>query len=272
MKFCYLDESGMGSEPILVMAGIIVDAQRMHVTKEIWKDFLETLSKAAKRKIHEFHSRDFYNGNGPWRNIDGQTRARIISAIIGWIKKRKHKVTFSAIVKRAFNQLREEDSRLIEVKTHWAAAAIHSTLSLQKKHQTDSKNKGHTVLVFDNEAREEKRLVEFVFSPPTWSDVFYARKTKDEPLNQIVDVPYFVDSKRVVLIQVADLFAYVLRAHAEISEGLSREKYKGEAKKMEKWVEQIVSSSLPRSSRYPARDRDELAQLFWDLAPQSLRR
>ena len=26
MKFCYLDESGMGSEPILVMAGIIVDA------------------------------------------------------------------------------------------------------------------------------------------------------------------------------------------------------------------------------------------------------
>jgi len=31
MKFCYLDESGIGDEPYAVMVGIIVDAQRMHV-------------------------------------------------------------------------------------------------------------------------------------------------------------------------------------------------------------------------------------------------
>ncbi|MEA3360530.1 MAG: DUF3800 domain-containing protein [Thermodesulfobacteriota bacterium] len=272
MKFCYLDESGMGSEPILVMAGIIVDAQQMHVTKEIWKDFLDTLSKAAKRRIHEFHSRDFYNGNGPWRSIDGQTRARIITAIIDWIKTRKQKITFSAIVKKTFDQLSDKDNCLSEVKTLWATTAIHSTLSLQKKHQAEPKNKGHTVLVFDNEEREEKRLVEFVFSPPAWSDVYYGRKKKEEALNQIVDVPYFVDSKRVVLIQVADLVAYVLRVHAEIEEGLSQERYKGEGEKMKMWVEQIVGSSLPRSSRYSTRDRDEVAQLFWDSAPQSLRR
>lgn len=34
MKFCYFDESGLGEEPYLLVAGIIVDATRMHVTKD----------------------------------------------------------------------------------------------------------------------------------------------------------------------------------------------------------------------------------------------
>jgi|GEM_PF-2882739 hypothetical protein len=34
MKFCYFDESGMGEEPYLVIVGIIVDATRMHITKD----------------------------------------------------------------------------------------------------------------------------------------------------------------------------------------------------------------------------------------------
>ena len=40
MKFCYLDESGMGSEPIFVLAGIVVDATRMHITKAAWNDLI----------------------------------------------------------------------------------------------------------------------------------------------------------------------------------------------------------------------------------------
>ena len=60
MKFCYFDESGMGEEPYIVMAGIIVDAQRMHVTKNAWNEFLAQLSNATKRTISEFHFRDFY--------------------------------------------------------------------------------------------------------------------------------------------------------------------------------------------------------------------
>lgn len=34
MKFCYVDESGTGDEPYAVMVGIVVDTQRMHVTKQ----------------------------------------------------------------------------------------------------------------------------------------------------------------------------------------------------------------------------------------------
>lgn len=155
MKFCYLDESGMGNEPILVLAGIVVDSTRMHITKAAWTDFLGRLSKAARRRVSEFHSRDFYNGNGPWRGIDGAMRARIIEAIIMWVGNRKHKITFSAVNKERFETIRKTDKRLKNLNTPWCTAAMHAILSLQKDHMRLSKNKGHTVLIFDNEDHEE---------------------------------------------------------------------------------------------------------------------
>ncbi|MFH1577251.1 MAG: DUF3800 domain-containing protein, partial [Candidatus Margulisiibacteriota bacterium] len=107
MKFCYIDESGNGSEPFLIMVGVIVDSHRMHRTKEAWDEFLLMLSKLCKKTISEFHTRDFYAGNGPWRGIDGKERAKIISAILGWWKARKHHVTFTAINKIEYNKIKK---------------------------------------------------------------------------------------------------------------------------------------------------------------------
>ncbi len=59
MKFCYFDESGKGSEPVLAMAGILVDSHRMHRTKEAWQSFLRGLSVTLKTEVKEFHSKDF---------------------------------------------------------------------------------------------------------------------------------------------------------------------------------------------------------------------
>lgn len=47
-----------------------------------------------------------------------------------------------------------------------------------------------------------------------------AGRVKQKQLDQIVDVPYFGDSREVVLIQVADFAAFFLRRYAEIQEGL----------------------------------------------------
>ena len=38
MKFCYLDETGTGSEPIAIIIGILVDAYRMKPTKKDWDE------------------------------------------------------------------------------------------------------------------------------------------------------------------------------------------------------------------------------------------
>lgn len=271
MKFCYFDESGMGTEPILVMSGIIVDAQRMHVTKDLWADFLDTLSDVAKKPIKEFHSRKFYNGTGPWRTIDGATRANIITAIIKWLGQRKHKITFTAIQKDNYKSLYKKNNTLKDLHSLWCTAAMHCILSLQKHHQKEKKTKGHTVLIFDREVREEEKLSNLVHSSPNCIGSYCQLDEDDPVLDQIIDVPFFADSKTVLLIQIADLISYILRTYAEIEEGLMKERYSGEKIKMKKWIRQIDDLCLPASTRYPSKGRCETSQLFWNLAPQSLR-
>ena len=97
MEFVYIDESGTGSELYAVMVGIIVDAQRMRPTKNDWKDLLSTL---IGEKIEEIHTRDFYSGNGKWRNLEGEKRAKIINAIFNWLRERKHNIVFTAVDKK----------------------------------------------------------------------------------------------------------------------------------------------------------------------------
>jgi len=57
MKICYFDESGTGQEPVAVVIGIVVDTQRMHVTKEHWASLLADLSAIAGKPLQELHSR-----------------------------------------------------------------------------------------------------------------------------------------------------------------------------------------------------------------------
>ena len=73
MKFCYVDESGKGNEPILVMTGIVADVHRMHVTKADWLEILQELSRMLNKPVEEFHTRHFYRGNGIWRSLNGGT-------------------------------------------------------------------------------------------------------------------------------------------------------------------------------------------------------
>jgi len=271
MKFCYFDESGMGNEPYLVVAGIIVDAQRMHVTKDAWAAFLKYLSRAAGRQVLEFHSRDFYRGNGIWRGIDGIKRAKIIDAILDWVKARKHKCIFSGLDKAKFKKVLAKDQRINTFKSMWCAAAMHCTLQVQKQHQRETKTKGHSLLIFDREVMEETNLSLLIHTPPGWTDTYYDRKKKQTALDQIVDVPFFADSKHILLAQVVDLFAYILRTSAEIEDSLTKEKYDGEGDKMKAWSEAIAELALPRASRYPVKGRCQTAQLFWDLAPTTIR-
>jgi hypothetical protein len=271
MKFCYFDESGMGNEPYLVVAGIIVDAQRMHITKDAWADFLDYLSNASGRRVHEFHSRDFYRGNGVWHGIDGAERTRLIEAVLSWVQRRKHKCLFAGLNKAEFSSRVATDDRLKQFKSMWCAAAMHCTLQVQKHHQREAKTKGHSVLIFDREVMGETGLSMLIHNPPSWLDTYYGRDAKQTALDQIVDVPFFADSRHVLLAQVADLFAYILRTSAEIQDGLLSEQYENEGAKMLRWSEKIAQLALPRASRYPAKGRCQAAALFWNLAPASIR-
>lgn len=103
VKFCYIDESGTGNEPFGVMAGIIVDAKRMRVTKAEWQELLDILSGILGKEIMEIHTRDFYPGNSPWRGLAGDVRARLITVIFDWLRLRKHKIVFTAVQRAKFD-------------------------------------------------------------------------------------------------------------------------------------------------------------------------
>ncbi len=272
MKLCYCDESGTGDEPIAVMVGVVVDAQRMHVTKQDWQMLLEKLSRIVERPIPELHTRDFYAGKDAWRALRGDQRSAIIDETFDWLKDRKHKVVFVSVEKSKFYESQKAGQLKPEVSTLWRFMGLHLLLCIQKHHQSIVKNKGHTILIFDNEERERVRFTDLVANPPTWTDSYYAKRKKRERLDQIVDVPYFADSTEVHLLQVADFIAFFLRKHAEIKAGYKDEKYEDEATKLDGWLKTVAQFCMPSSVNYPAKGRCECSDLFFRHSPECLRK
>ncbi|MBV8282564.1 MAG: DUF3800 domain-containing protein [Candidatus Eremiobacteraeota bacterium] len=148
---------------------------------------------------------------------------------------------------------------------------VHGILAMQRAFQGEKKNKGNTIFVFDSERMEERDFNAFISDPPGWTATYYSKKRKQAPLDQIIDVPYFADSKHVALLQVADFIAYFLRRYAEIQEGYSQPRYADESKKVSGWINQLRLRSIGYNALYPARNRCACAELFYSLCPSSLR-
>lgn len=272
MKFCYFDESGTGQEPIAVIVGVVVDSQRMHVTKEHWYALLAELSEVVKRNLTELHTKDFYIGGGPFRGMAGKERAEYISRIVTWFAERKHTFVFSSVHKQVYDAAHAAGTLHSELTSPWLAAAFHSVLALQRAHQSHEKTKGHTLLVFDNKGHEEPRLANLIAAPPAWSDTYYSRGKKEDQLSHIVDSPYFAESHRVPMIQVADFLAYFIRRHAELQEGVGVAKYPEEEARLGDWMKIIGPRSVGINHIYPSKGRCSTAELFHGLCPPSLRR
>ena len=271
MKLCYCDESGTGAEPIAVMVGILVDCQRMHITKTEWEKLLERLSNLVGKKLNELHTRDFYSGNAVWKSVEGPVRSEVITAIFEWLVERKHKVIYTSVCKQDYFEMYKLQKISDELNTIWRFMGFHLALTIQKYCQREEKNKGNTLLIFDNEEREQMRFTDILMRPPEWSDEYYGRKKKQEALDQIVDVPYFGDSKEVALIQVADFPAFFLRRYAEIKEGLTPVKYPDESWKIDGWIKTLSSISIGRSFMYPKVGRNTAEDLFYSMASKSIR-
>jgi hypothetical protein len=271
MKLCYCDETGTGEEPYAVLLGVVVDASRMHVTKSEWASFLGTLSKKVGQDFQELHTRNFYSGSGFWKNLSGLQRSDVVDFFIDWFSERKHHVVFSAIDKTQHKTLKANGTVPKEIDTVWKAMGFHVALAMQKAFQGELRNKGNTIFVFDEEVKEETRFQKLLLRPPAWSDSYYGKLKKGERMCQLVDAPYFADSKNVSLLQVADFLAYFVRRYIEISEGVIPEKYEGESGKVSSWFEKIKSRSIPYQSMYPKRNRCDTAELFWNLAPKCIR-
>jgi len=271
VKFCYCDESGTGDEPIGVMVGVVVDAQRMHRTKKDWSELLASLSERAGPEIAEMHTRDFYAGNSPWRAMTGQERAAVVGDVCKWLRARKHRLVFTGVDKDAYFTARANASLPPELNTPWRFMGFHIALSLQRAHQAEGRNKGHTLLVFDNEECERMRFTDIICRPQTWSDQYYERAKRQEQLDQIIDVPYFGDSREVGLLQVADFVAFFLRRNAELALPASAERFAGERNQVRAWAALLAERVIDGRHVFPKKNRSAAVDLFWRFAPESIR-
>jgi len=271
LKFCYCDESGTGAEPIAVMVGVLVDAQRMHCTKQDWAALLTSLSMRAGRTIAEMHTRDFYPGNTPWRQMSGPERREVVGEVCTWLRERKHRLVFTSVQKSAYDDAVARAVMPAELNTPWRFMGFHLILAVQRAHQKEKRHKGHTLFVFDNEERERMRFTDIIQRPQTWSDQYYERRKNQDELDQIVDVPYFADSREVGLLQVADFAAFFLRRYAELQEPQESEKYAGERQQVAEWASMLAQRAIDRRHVYSRSSRNEAAELFWSCAPPSLR-
>lgn len=271
VNFCYCDESGTGSEPIAVMVGIVVDSQRMHITKKDWMELLDHLSSIAGRQISELHTRNFYSGAGIWNGLEGPQRAAILTSIFNWLAERKHHVVYSSVCKETYHQNFALQHIPDELNTLWRFLGFHLVLAMQKHCQGEPKNKGNTLFIFDNEKREELRFTDIIKRPPAWSHEYYGLGRKQKPLDQVVDVPYFGDSRDVALIQLADVASFFLRRYAEIKEGLVPANYADEEHRVTGWIDTFVSRSVGRSHIYRKSGRNGAEEMFYANASESIR-
>lgn len=278
MKFVYFDETGLGEEPIAIMVGIIADSYRMRLTKQHWDELLKSLSDIVGREITEIHTKDFYPGNGVWHGLNGNVRAEIISKVFNWLDERKHSIVYTVVDKTKFFSDFKKEPQFDDIKTLWRFMAMHVSLALQKKYQGSIKGKNRKlntkenfVLVFDNEYRDQKHFTDLILNPPDWTDSYYNKQIKQEKFNQIVDVPHFVDSKDVGLIQLADFVCFFLRRYIELKLGLKTESYAGELEKITNWVNIALSQSIPKSNIYLSKGRCSASDLFFRYSHEIIR-
>jgi hypothetical protein len=70
--------------------------------------------------------------------------------------------------------------------------------------------------------------------------------------------------------QVADLFAFVFRRYAELTEYGVKSEYEGELGDIDAIVQRLVRCLIARPHRWPKHPKNECAATFVRLAPRSL--
>jgi len=270
MKFCYLDETGTGQKTVVIIVGVIVDVQRMNRTKREWDNLLPEVNCLLGQSITEIHAKQLIPSKKRWHTESGKNNLAVVEKILDWFASRKHKITFAAVDKSEFKRLEENKICKKDLRREWDAAAFHIILSLQRCHQAEKNNKGNTVFIFDK-GKEPPNLFDLIKKPPSWAEGYYRKGKKRTGLNQIVDVPFFADSKLLPLIQIADLICFILRRYAELKDYGAEEKCAGELAHYKRWIDMIKPLCIDRSHRYRKQKPCDASRFFSSLAPKSLR-
>lgn len=262
MKLCYIDETGTdGRSPVIVFAGVVVDGVRSSTTRDELDRVFEEASRVLGKAPSEIKGSDLYQKKKDWRNLEGSERHAIFGRLCKLVIGRKHDIALSVldIEKITTEPLDPEISS-------WTAGALHIALQIQRGYQRQERNKGHSLLIYDNH-RDSQQFISKILSPPGWTDDYYSRGKKQSALDAIIDAPLFADSKNIGLLQVADVLAFMFRRHIELNDYELDEDFDGERSQLAEVVERVEVRLIEKAHRYPKLPTGHVANWYRDRAP-----
>lgn len=260
MFLCYADESGYAGskhnpeQPVQVMAAIFPNAYSFHRSDSEFRDVFDIINTYIP--ISELKCEQIYRGRKAWSKVHFDVRDEVIEFYLSWIASRTHKFVVTAIDNAEYFSLRDkvpEDPFITEISYPYLLAGLHTALVIQKLNRSKKKNKGKTLLIFDQQDEFVDRLTSLIFEPPEFIDDFVQFNSKKENcrLCQIVDTAFFVKSHQSSMAQVVDIVAYLFRLHLELTAYGAEEKYDGERDKIAGWISQIADKFIPLNIVYP---------------------
>jgi hypothetical protein len=251
----------------MVMVGILVDAKRLRRTKEDFREVFELLQEDRGKKLKELKGPNILYGNGIWRDVEPELRQQIIEYFCRWIGARKHHLVLTGVCREKYRA-----QLFPNISDQWLVAGMHIALQLQKYNQRKKKNKGRTILIFDENKMKADHIADLLWEPPDWTDSYYHRKKGQPKLDHIIDSGFTAKSHHVGLVQVADVFAFILRRYAELFEYKETPKWDGEPNLINEYIDYLVPRMSQSSIRWPKRTSSSCAKWYNQVAPDSLKK
>ena len=221
--------------------------------------------------MEELKAEEIYRGRGPWATVDGNLRHEIFARYFHWLVSRKHRIVLSLIDNNHFFELKDDGDSIAQcLGFPYVAGALQLALAIQKYNQGKKKNKGKTILIFDEQTEFESMVQDLLSRPPEFTDGFYGYRSKDKiKLNQIVDTAYFVKSHYSFVIQTADTVSYATRHYLQLTRYGLDESYAGELSRISGWFNMILERLIPTKHSYPNKSGD-IFEFYRRVAPNDM--
>lgn len=221
-RFAYIDESGTGKmakEPHVVMAGVIVHADRdwMKVEARL-KELAVFYTGDSKSSACVFHATDIFGGAGIWPR-HRYSRADRMAILLDLAKIPGE---FGLPVVNGFVDRKQVADIMPGTSLHdqtlfaQVGAALRCTVSVERFMRSGAADGEVATLVYENNdtARKMIRELHNDLKNPSGNmlDVLPQWKMREfVPLTRIVDTAHFADKKDTSILQLADLCAFVIR-------------------------------------------------------------
>jgi hypothetical protein len=195
MHLLYCDESGHPNDPNqrhFVLAGVcFFERQTYWISSEL--DKIASKINPADPKSIEFHGSPMFSGRGVWRKYPKTERLQLIKDCLSILTtSHKDNIIFACIVNKSVISPKDP------VEYCFEQLSSRFDHFLQRKHRANNTQRG--VIIFDKSTYEstiQNLAIDFRTIGHTWG-----------VLNNLAEVPLFLDLKASRLIQLADLIAW----------------------------------------------------------------